>query len=85
MLNAIVLGALALSDHPLLGQVPKSRDITLDCIHDNDTALRADLEHRLGVRVVDFTVLECDYVREVTRLTIRYVGEPGRVSMPVGA
>jgi lysylphosphatidylglycerol synthetase-like protein (DUF2156 family) len=85
LLNAIVLGALALSDHPLLGQVPKSRDITLDCIHDNDATLRADVEHRLGVRVVDFTVLECDYVREVTRLTIRYVGEPGGVSMPVGA
>jgi len=30
------------------------REITLDRIHDNDASLRADLEHRLGVRVVDF-------------------------------
>src|SRR3954468_287057 len=85
LLNAIVLGALALSDHPILGPVPTSREITLDCIHDNDASLRADLEHRLGVRVVDLTVLECDYVRELTRVNIRYVGAPERVSVPVGA
>ena len=85
LLNAIILGAIALSDHPILGPVPKGREITLDCIHDDDTALRADLENRLGVRVVDFTIIECDYVREVTRLTIRYVGSPSRVSMPLGA
>jgi hypothetical protein len=85
VLNAIILGAVALADHPVFGPVPKSREITLDCIHDDDTALRADLEHRLGVRVVDFTVLENDYVREVTRLTIRYVGSPARSRMPVGA
>src|SRR3954454_13419398 len=84
-LNAIILGALVIADHPMFGAIPKSRDITLDCIHDNDASLRADVEHRLGVRVVDLTVLECDYVREVTRLTIRYVGSPGAVSLPVGA
>src|SRR4051794_31338910 len=84
-LNAIILGALVIADHPVFGAIPKSRDITLDCIHDNDASLRADVEHRLGVRVVDLTVLECDYVREVTRLTIRYVGSPGAVSLPVGA
>jgi hypothetical protein len=85
LLNAIVLGALAVSDHPLFGQVPKSREIVLDCIHDNDTSLRADLEHRLGVRVVDLSVLECDYVREVTRVSIRYVGEPGGLGVPLRA
>jgi hypothetical protein len=55
----------------------------VDCIHDDAAALRADLEHRLGVRVVDFTIIEVDYVREVTRLTIRYVGSPSRVPLPV--
>jgi hypothetical protein len=85
VLDAIILAAVALAEHPAWGVIPTSRDITLDCIHDNDASLRADLEHRLGVRVVDFTVLECDYVREVTRLTIRFVGDPSRVSLPVGA
>jgi uncharacterized protein DUF4956 len=84
-LNVIILAAVALGDHPVFGPVPKSREITLDCIHDDDAALRADLEHRLGVRVVDFTILECDYVREVTRLTIRFVGSGGRARVPVGA
>jgi hypothetical protein len=85
LLNGIVLAAVAVADHPIFGPVPKTREITLDCIHDDDAALRADLEHRLGVRVVDFTVLENDYVREITRLTIRYVGSPERSRMPVGA
>ena len=83
-LNAIVLAAMFVADHPVFGPVPKSREITLDCIHDDDAALRADLEHRLGVRVVDFTVLENDYVREITRLSIRYVGSPPQSRMPVG-
>src|SRR3954447_13447331 len=85
VLNVIVLAVVAIADHPLWGPVPQTREITLDCIHDDDAALRADLEHRLGVRVVDFTVLENDYVREITRLTIRYVGSPERSRMPVGA
>jgi hypothetical protein len=85
LLNVIILAAVALADHPVFGPVPKSREITLDCIHDDDAALRADLEHRLGVRVVDFTVLENDYVREVTRVTIRYIGSPTRARFPVGA
>jgi hypothetical protein len=84
-LNAIILTAVAVSDHPGFGPVPKTREITLDRIHDDDAALRADLEHRLGVRVVDFTVLENDYVREITRLTIRYVGSPQHARMPIGA
>lgn len=85
LLNAIILGAVVLGDHPVLGPVPKSREIILDCIHDDDVALRADLEHRLGVRVVDFTITECDYVREVTRLTIRFVGSGGRAVLPLRA
>src|SRR3954454_20260964 len=85
-LDVIVLVAVVVVGHPWMGGPETAkREITLDCIHDDDAALRADLEHRLGVRVVDFTVLENDYVREITRLTIRYVGSPERSRMPVGA
>jgi hypothetical protein len=84
-LNGIILAAVAISDNPVLGPVPRGREIVLDCIHDDDAALRADLESRLGVRVVDFTIIEVDYVREVTRLTIRYVGSPSRLSLPTAA
>jgi hypothetical protein len=73
MLNVIVLVAVFVIGNPWMGQTPQKREITLDRIHDNDTALRADLEHRLGVRVVDFTIAEIDYVRDVTRLTISYL------------
>src|SRR3954464_762670 len=44
VLNVIVLAVVAIADHPLWGPVPQTREITLDCIHDDDAALRADLE-----------------------------------------
>ena len=78
-LDAIVLGGVVVADHPSRGPAPQRREVTLDCIHTDDAALRADLEHRLGVRVIDFTVLEIDYVREVTRLQMRFV-DSGRTA-----
>jgi hypothetical protein len=73
LLDAVVLIAVFVVGHPRMGgPTPTRREITLDCIHDNDTALRADLEHRLGVRITDMAIAEIDYVREVTRLTISF-------------
>jgi hypothetical protein len=71
------------ADHPGRGPSPQRRDVTLDCIHTDDAALRADLEHRLGVRVIDFTIIEIDYVREVTRLQIRFVDSGRTAQLPV--
>jgi len=86
MLDVVVLIAVAIIGHPWMGPAPQKREITLDRIHDDDTALRADLEQRLGVRVVDFTIAEIDYVREVTRLTISFLKrEHERAELPVAA
>lgn len=41
------------------------RTITLDVVHADETALRADLERRLGTEVVDCEVTEIDYIRDV--------------------
>jgi Domain of unknown function (DUF4956) len=71
-LDALVLLTVFVVDHPRVTQATRQRLITLDTIHADDSALVADIEHRLGVRVVDFTIHETDYVREVTSLTIRY-------------
>ncbi|HEY3019324.1 MAG TPA: DUF4956 domain-containing protein [Solirubrobacteraceae bacterium] len=84
-LDAIALAGVVIADHPRRGPSPERRDITLDCIHSDDAALRADLEHRLGVRVVDFTIIEIDYVREVTRLQIRFVDAGRLADLPVTA
>jgi hypothetical protein len=82
LLDAVVLIAVVVVGHPRMGgPAPAKREVTLDVIHDNDTALRADLEHRLGVRIVDMAIAEIDYVREVTRLTIAFHPNETRVAV----
>jgi hypothetical protein len=58
--------------------VPERRlEVTLDSVHTSDAALVADLERRLGGRVVHHTVKEVDYVRDITVVDVRcQVGWP---------
>jgi hypothetical protein len=77
-LDALVLVTVFVADHPRVTRATRQRQITLDTIHSDDSALVADLEHRLGVRVCDFTIHETDYVRDVTTLTIRYAERSAR-------
>ena len=46
--------------------------LVLDQVFPDETALRAELERRLGVNVIEVTVLELDYVRDITRLEAKY-------------
>ena len=50
-------------------------EITLDVVHDDDAALVADLERRLGGRVLHHQVKEVDYVRDTMDVEVRY--QPG--------
>jgi hypothetical protein len=72
-----VLIVLYLVDHPSLYRRTARQDVTLDAIHADHDALRADLEARLGVPIVDLVVRETDYVREVTQVSVRYLQPPG--------
>lgn len=58
--------------------VPERRlEVTLDVVHTGDAALVADLERRLGGRVLDHRVKEVDYVRDLTVVEVRYqAGRP---------
>jgi hypothetical protein len=47
-------------------------DVTLDVVHSDDAALVADLERRLGGRVMHHEVNEVDYVRDITVVDVRY-------------
>ena len=78
MLNALVLVALYLVDHPSLYRRTARQRVTLDEVVTGDAALRAAIERRLGIEVVDLTVEETDYVRETTRVTVLYLQSPGR-------
>jgi uncharacterized protein DUF4956 len=46
-------------------------EVTLDVVHSGDAALVADLERRLGGRVLQHRVKEIDYVRDVTVVEVR--------------
>jgi hypothetical protein len=60
--------------------VPERRlEVTLDTVHTNDGALVADLERRLGGRVVHHMAKEVDYVRDITVVDVRCQVRPARL------
>lgn len=78
-LDTLVLLGLYLVDHPSLYRRTARQRVTLDEVVVGDAALRATLAERLGVEVVDVTVEETDFVREVTRVSVRYLQPAGRL------
>ena len=75
LLNAIAVLVVYVMDHPRLLRKVGRQQITLDTIHSNERDLRADLERRLNVRVLDYAIAHVDYVREITVLNVRYANE----------
>jgi hypothetical protein len=76
-LNLLVLLALTLVDHPALYRRTARQRVVLDAVLSSPGALRAELEERLGVEVLEVTVEEVDFVREITRVTVRHLQPPG--------
>ncbi len=72
VLNTVAIMVVYVMDHPKLLRQIGQQKIILDTIHANDQSLRADLEKRLNVRVLDYAITNVDYVREVTTLNVRY-------------
>ena len=71
---------LVVDSKPLRERV-RRMDVRLDVVHDDDAALVADLERRLGGRVLHHEVNEVDYVRDIMVVDVRYrVGR--RVAAP---
>ncbi|MFB4306255.1 DUF4956 domain-containing protein [Actinomadura sp. GTD37] len=71
-LDAVLLAVMFAADHPRLPDRTRHRLITLDVVHRDDAALRADLENRLGGTVLRQEVTEVDYVRDVMVVDVRY-------------
>lgn len=84
VVDAVLLLTLALVDHPALHRRTARMRITLDEVFADPAALHAEIERRLGVDVVEATVVEVDYVREVMRVNVRSLQPPG-VPEPSGA
>ena len=76
LLDAIVLAGVYFADHPDLLTPVYKRRLTLDQVFGDEEEIRADLRERLGLDVREVEILEADYVRDITRVDIRYVGRP---------
>jgi hypothetical protein len=70
--NALLLATMLVVDSRRLRDRARRLDVTLDVVHSDDAALVADLERRLGGRVMHHEVNEVDYVRDITVVDVRY-------------
>jgi hypothetical protein len=74
--NALLLVTMLVVDSRVLRERARRLDVTLDVIHEDDAALVADLERRLGGRVMHHQVNDIDYVRETMLVDVRYQVAP---------
>jgi hypothetical protein len=74
-LNLLVLGTVWVIDHPSLHTNLGRREVTLDSIELDPLAIRARLADAFGLQITEVSINAVDYVREVTRVTIRFVDE----------
>ncbi|MER6385773.1 DUF4956 domain-containing protein, partial [Streptomyces sp. NPDC001127] len=79
-LCAALLLVVWAADSPRLLAGTRRAVVTLDTVHQNPAALRADLVRRLG-QPLHWTVMEVDFVRDLTVVDVRY-REP--VTAPAG-
>jgi hypothetical protein len=83
LLDAAILLTLFLIDHPAIHRRTARTRITLDHVLTEPGALRTELERRLGVEVVEVSIIDVDYVRESMRVMVRSA-QPSGVAEPSG-
>jgi hypothetical protein len=82
VLSLLVISVAYLADHPSLHATVRRRRITLDTVETDAAALRGRLEAAHGIRIVDLAITQVDYVRDTSRVVIRYVDPiPGSSSL----
>lgn len=73
LFTLLLVGTMYIADHPAL--LPPEQHlrfkVELDAVHSDPSAIRAELERRLGSEVKRFTVQEIDYVQETMRVDVR--------------
>jgi len=72
LINALLIVTMAVVDSKPLRERARRMDVHLDVIHVDDAALVADLERRLGGKVVRHEVNDIDYARETMIVDVRY-------------
>lgn len=71
-LDALLLTAIWLTDDSRSTKPTRIMRVTLDHVATDTQAITADLRARLRVEPVGLTIDEVDYVRETTRVSVRY-------------
>ncbi|HZG35432.1 MAG TPA: DUF4956 domain-containing protein [Gaiellaceae bacterium] len=82
LLNGVVIGAMFAMDRLEPHRGVRRLTLVLDEVRTEDTALRAELERRLGFEVVAATIMSVDYVREVMTVEARYLPRRTRPGDP---
>jgi hypothetical protein len=72
ILNALLIGVMFVADHPRVLPRSDRRIVTLKGTFKSDTALRAQLEKRIGGTVTRFHVIDADYVHHRTKVDVRF-------------
>jgi len=76
LLAGVALLAAWAIDHPRLNKPTRRLEVMLELVFADDDSLVRHLEERLTASIQHFSVLEIDYVRETTRVELRYVPVP---------
>jgi uncharacterized protein DUF4956 len=71
-LMILIVGVLAIADHPRLFRDHRQQTIIVDVAHRDETVLRSHLEMLLGGTVVNLSVLRLDLVNDTTLVDVRY-------------
>ena len=71
-LDALILAALWVTDESRKATPTRVMRLTLDRAVTDPEDVRVDLESRLSGRVMGFVIDDVDYVRETTRVSVRY-------------
>ncbi|MER5686165.1 DUF4956 domain-containing protein [Streptomyces sp. NPDC002205] len=74
-IDVLLLAAVLLVDDPSSYRPTRTMKVTLDRVYRDAADLRTDLTTRLGTVPLAVEVDEIDYVRETTRVSVRYAAE----------
>jgi hypothetical protein len=75
-LNLLLVVAIYVVDHPSLHTTVRRRNVILDEVITDSDSIRDRLSAAFGLDIVALAITDVDYVRETTRVEIRYVANP---------
>jgi hypothetical protein len=82
-LDVLLLIAVSLVDDPSAHRPTRVVRVTLDRVYRDPEEIRMDVAARLGAQPLSVAVDEVDYVRETTRVSVRFpVQDPAEAEMP---